>query len=121
MSTNPVLTSSRLDIRSPVGQEEPIKRHGLCGLAQPCLKNRVHTPVFRFFEATLLLVVSGRFDFKDSHHRITIEPSASLCLVEQNTCGDILKTPDGPDKRFRSIFITLTNRERFDCSPSKIR
>ncbi len=82
-------------------------RRGLCTLAQPCLKQPQHTPRFLFHEAAVLLVTAGRLDLDDGVHRIAVDASPSLLLVEANTCADLLKTPGGTEQRFRSLFLAL--------------
>ena len=86
----------------------PVQRRGLCTLAQPCLVQVQHTPRFQFHEATVLLVAAGQLDLDDGINQISFGAPTSLLLVEPGTCADLLKTPTGPEKRFRSIFLTLS-------------
>lgn len=86
----------------------PVLRRGLCSLAQPSLTQVQHTPRFLFHEATVLLVASGRLDLDDGTNPVSVGPGTSLLLVEPETCADLLKTPDGPEQRFRSLFLTLS-------------
>ena len=102
-------------VREPVGEASwhlpsgaPVSRHNLCGLARPCLRQALRTQRFRFFEATVLLVVTGRLTLDDGTHRLMVDSPSSLILVDPNTCTDILKTPGGDEGRFRSIFLTLS-------------
>ncbi len=86
----------------------PLLRRGLCGLAQPCLKQPQRTPRFLFQDATVLSVVSGRLRLDDGNHRIDVDAPDSLLMVEANTCADLLKAPGGAAHCFRSVFLTLT-------------
>lgn len=86
----------------------PIWRRGLCTVAQPCLKQEQHTPRFLFQDAAVLLIAAGRLDMDCGTHRIGADASASLLLVDANTCADLRKTPGGVEQRFRSVFLTLS-------------
>ena len=86
----------------------PVSRRNLCGLARPCLRHPQHTQRFRFFEATLLLVVSGRLTLDDGAVQLTADAPSALILVDQHACADLLKEPGGDDQRFRSIFLTFS-------------
>lgn len=101
-------------------------RRGLCSLAQPVLKQIQHTPRFLFHEATVLFVVAGRLDLNDAVSPLSVNTQASLLLVEPGTCADLLKTPGGPEKRFLSIFLTVSaslldafHRDRTPQPPNK--
>lgn len=93
----------------------PILRRGVCGLAQPCLRRTQHTPNFFFQDATLLLIASGRLEMHSPTRDISIEGSTSLLLVEPGTWANLQKKPAGPEKRFRSVFLTFSPEllERF--------
>ncbi len=67
-----------------------------------------HTPRFLFHDATVLLVVAGRLYLDDAVSPLSVDAQTSLLLVEPGTCADLLKTPGGPEKRFCSIFLTLS-------------
>ncbi|WP_150123522.1 helix-turn-helix transcriptional regulator [Halotalea alkalilenta] len=67
-----------------------------------------HTPRFLFHDATVLLVVAGRLDLDDAVSPLSVDAQASLLLVEPGACADLLKTPGGQEKRFRSIFLTIS-------------
>ncbi len=86
----------------------PVLRRGLCALAQPVLTQVQHTPRFLFHDATVLLVAAGRLDLNDQIQSLTIDTQKSLLLIEPGTCVDLLKMPEGPEMRFRSIFLTLS-------------
>lgn len=86
----------------------PIWRRGLCTVAQPCLKQVQHTPRFLFQDAAVLLIAAGRLDMDAGTHSISVDASASLLLVDANTCADLCKTPGGMEQRFRSVFLTLS-------------
>lgn len=87
----------------------PVLRRGLCGLAQPCLKQPQHTPRFLFHEATMVLVVAGRLELDDGHgSRAVADSPVSLLLVEPNTCVELVKAPGGDEQRFRSVLVTLS-------------
>ncbi|MGF7467755.1 helix-turn-helix domain-containing protein [Alcaligenes phenolicus] len=90
----------------------PVLRRGLCALAQPVLTQVQYTPRFLFHDATVLLVAAGRLDLNDNLHPLAVDvvsdAPGSLLLVEPGTSVDLLKTPDEQEKRFRSIFLTLS-------------
>ena len=86
----------------------PVSRRNLCGVARPCLRHPQRTQRFRFFEATLLWVVSGRLTLDDGALQLTADAPSSLILVDQHACADLLKEPGGDDPRFRSIFLTFS-------------
>jgi AraC-like DNA-binding protein len=86
----------------------PVSRRNLCGLARPCLRHPQHTQRFRFFEATLLFVVSGRLTLGDGAARLTADAPSALILVDQHTCADLIKEPGGDDQCFHSIFLTFS-------------
>ncbi len=85
----------------------PVLRRNLCTLAQPCLQQPQHTPRFLFHEAAVLLIAAGRLDLDDGVHRLAVDASPSLLLVEADTCADLMKTPGGTEQRFRSLFLAL--------------
>lgn len=87
----------------------PVQRRGLCSLAQPCLKQPQHTPRFLFHEAALVLVAAGRLQLDDgAGSPVVADSSASLLLVQPNTCAELVKTPGGAEQRFRSVLLTLS-------------
>lgn len=83
-------------------------RQGLCGLAQPELKQALYTPGFHFSEASVLLVTSGRMDLDDGANQVSVGGDAPLLLVDAGRHADLLKTPARDSKRFRSLFLTLS-------------
>lgn len=102
-------------------------RRGLCALAQPVLTQVQYTPRFLFHDATVLLVAAGRLDLNDDLHPLAVDvvsdAPGSLLLVEPGTSVDLLKTPDEQEKRFRSIFLTLSTSllemfQRYGSAPS---
>lgn len=88
----------------------PVLRRGLCGLAQPCLKQPQHTPRFLFHEATLVLVAAGRLQLDEGGGgpATVVDTPASLLLVQPGTCAELVKTPGGAEQRFRSVLLTLS-------------
>lgn len=85
-------------------------RRGLCGLAQPCLKQPQHTPRFLFHEATLVLVAAGRLQLDEGSRSpaVVVDTPASLLLVQPGVCAELLKTPGDAEQRFRSVLLTLS-------------
>src|ERR1700675_2035936 len=81
----------------------PVVRRGLCMLAQPCLRRPQHARRFRFFEATLLLVSSGRLTLDNGEALMELDGPLTLMAVAQNACADIKKIPGGHDLTFRSL------------------
>lgn len=104
--TTPAQAEARLHWPLPSGT--PVLRRGLCALAQPVLTRVQRTPRFLFHDATVLLVAAGRLDLDDGIHPLRIDAQASVLLVDPGTCADLVKTPDSRQKRFRSIFLTLS-------------
>ncbi len=86
----------------------PIARRGLCVLAQPCLRLPHHANRFRFLEASILLVGSGKLSVDQDGSTTLLEGPSALLAVAQNVCADLQKTPGGPDLIFRSLFLTLS-------------
>ena len=88
----------------------PVLRRGLCGLAQPCLKQPQHTPRFLFHEATLVLVAAGRLQLDEGSRSpaVVVDTPASLLLVQPGVCAELLKTPGDAEQRFRSVLLTLS-------------
>ena len=101
-ATQPDATGSAL----PSGA--PLPRRALCGLAQPCLARPQQTRGFRFFEATLLLVVSGELTLDAGDGPLTTNSPLSLMVVDQHARADLTKLPGGQENRFRSIFLSLS-------------
>jgi len=104
-----------------------VLRRGLCALAQPVLTQVQYTPRFLFHDATVLLVAAGRLDLNDYLPPLAVDvvsdAPGSLLLVEPGTSVDLLKTPDEQEKRFRSIFLTLSTSllemfQRYGSAPS---
>ncbi len=84
-----------------------VARRGLCTLAQPCLRRPQHARCFRFFDATLLLVVSGQMTLDNGEVVLALNDSSTLMAMEQNACVDIKKVPGGTDQTFRSVFLAF--------------
>ncbi|QZN97945.1 helix-turn-helix transcriptional regulator [Symbiopectobacterium purcellii] len=88
----------------------PVVRHGLCALAQPCLRQPQQTARFQFHEATVLLVVSGQMRLAFAGHEIVVDATRpALVLVDAGSCVDIVKTPGGAERCFRSVFMTIAS------------
>lgn len=74
----------------------PVVRHGLCALAQPCLRQPQQTARFQFHEATVLLVVSGQMRLAFAEHEVLVDATRpALVLVDAGSCVDIVKIPGG--------------------------
>ncbi|WP_174865697.1 AraC family transcriptional regulator [Pectobacterium polaris] len=95
------------DWRLPSGQ--PLQRYGLCALAQPHLRTPQQTTRFHFYEATLLLVLSGRLTIFEQHETTVVDTPSQLCLITPDASADLAKTPGGHDSAFRSIFLTFSS------------
>ncbi|MDN7804143.1 helix-turn-helix transcriptional regulator [Burkholderia gladioli] len=92
--------------RSPSG--EPLFRRALCALGQPCLSQPQATSHFVFHDATLLLIAAGRLDIDDGLAPLSVDAPDSLVLVDPGSRADLLKTPGGAERRFRSVFLGLS-------------
>ncbi|MBN3217653.1 AraC family transcriptional regulator [Pectobacterium polaris] len=101
------LLSSKADWTLPSGQ--PLQRYGLCALAQPHLRTPQQTTRFHFYEATLLLVLSGRLTIFEQNETTVVDNPTQLCLITPDANADLAKTPGGPDSAFRSIFLTFSS------------
>ncbi|WP_244102117.1 AraC family transcriptional regulator [Burkholderia ambifaria] len=99
-------TGSEDGMRLPSGTPA-IKREG-CSLARPCLRQPQVTRRFRFFDATLLLVVSGALTLYGGTQQLTADAPTSVILVDSHACMDLLKTPGVDEPHFRSIFLTFS-------------
>lgn len=84
-----------------------VARRGLCTLAQPCLRRQQHARGFRFFDATLLLVVSGQMTLDNGEIVLTLSDPLTLTAMAQNACADVKKIPGGDDQTFRSVFLAF--------------
>lgn len=88
----------------------PVVRQGLCALAQPCLRQPQQTARFQFHEATVLLVVSGQMRLAFAEHEVLVDAARpALVLVDAGSCLDIVKTPGGAERCFRSVFMTIAS------------
>ncbi|MEQ9743895.1 helix-turn-helix transcriptional regulator [Pectobacterium actinidiae] len=94
------------DWRLPSGQ--PLQRYGLCALAQPHLRTPQQTTRFPFYEATLLLVLSGQLTILEQDTATVIDTPSQLCLITPDASADLTKIPGGHDSAFRSIFLTFS-------------
>ncbi|AYH01370.1 helix-turn-helix transcriptional regulator [Pectobacterium parmentieri] len=90
----------------PSGQ--PLQRYGLCSLAQPHLRIPQQTTRFHFYEATLLLVLSGQLIILEQDKTTVVDTPSQLCLITPDARADLTKTPGGHDPAFRSIFLTFS-------------
>ncbi|MDG0796378.1 AraC family transcriptional regulator [Pectobacterium punjabense] len=95
------------DWRLPSGQ--PLQRYGLCALAQPHLRAPQQTTRFHFYEATLLLVLSGQLTILEQNKTTIVDTPSQLCLITPDASADLAKTPGGRDSVFRSIFLTFSS------------
>ncbi|WP_264652037.1 helix-turn-helix transcriptional regulator [Candidatus Symbiopectobacterium sp. NZEC151] len=101
----------------------PVVRHGLCALAQPCLRQPQQTARFQFHEATVLLVVSGQMRLAFEGHQVLVDATRpALVLVEAGSCVDVVKTPGGVEHCFRSVFMTIANAllENYSAASSAV-
>ncbi|WP_235319641.1 helix-turn-helix transcriptional regulator [Pectobacterium fontis] len=99
--------STEADWILPSGQ--PIQRYGLCALAQPYLRTAQQTPRFPFYEATLLLVLSGQLTIREQSETTVIDTPSQLCLITPDANADLTKTPGGHNAVFRSLFLTFSS------------
>lgn len=91
----------------PSGQ--PLQRYGLCALAQPHLRTPQQTTRFHFYEATLLLVLSGQLTLLEQNGTTIVDTPSQLCLITPDASADLTKTPGGHDAVFRSVFLTFSS------------
>ncbi|MDX6914630.1 helix-turn-helix domain-containing protein [Pectobacterium carotovorum] len=91
----------------PSGQ--PLQRYGLCALAQPHLRTPQQTTRFHFYEATLLLVLSGQLTLLEQNGTTVVDTPSQLCLITPDASADLTKTPGGHDAVFRSVFLTFSS------------
>jgi AraC-like DNA-binding protein len=90
---------------TPPGQ--PVLRPQLCMLAQPCLRQPQQADDYRFFDATLLLVRSGRLSLDNGAERLSADGPDAMVAVAQDARADLQKTPGGDEPTFRSQFLTF--------------
>lgn len=83
------------------------ERKDLCAVAYPRLHSVQHTQDFHFFDATLLLVLSGGLEIRAGEKSDSVNNAAGLCKVDPGFVADLSKIPaaDGP---FRSIYLTIS-------------
>jgi AraC-like DNA-binding protein len=82
-------------------------RRGLYTLAQPCLHRPQHASGFRFLDATLLLVISGRMTLDNGDLVLALNDPLTLTAMAQDACADVTKIPGGDDQTFRSVFLAF--------------
>ncbi|MEQ9916936.1 helix-turn-helix domain-containing protein [Pectobacterium aroidearum] len=99
--------SAEADWTLPSGQ--PLQRYGLCALAQPHLRTPQQTTRFHFYEATLLLVLSGQLTLLEKNSTTIVDTPSQLCLITPDASADLTKTPGGHDAIFRSVFLTFSS------------
>lgn len=99
--------SAEADWTLPSGQ--PLQRYGLCALAQPHLRTPQQTTRFHFYEATLLLVLSGQLTLLEQNSTTIVDTPSQLCLITPDASADLTKTPGGHDAVFRSVFLTFSS------------
>lgn len=92
---------------SPASLTRLVVRRDLCGLARPSLALPQHTRRFRFFDTTLVRVLSGQLSLDDGHTRLDFDAGSPLLLVDAHACADLRKTPGGGARRFQSMFLTF--------------
>ncbi|AOR65147.1 helix-turn-helix transcriptional regulator [Pectobacterium wasabiae] len=90
----------------PSGQ--PLQRYGLCALAQPHLRTPQQTTRFHFYEATLLLVLSGQLTMIEQNKTTIVDAPSQICLITPDASANLTKMPGGNDSVFRSIFLTFS-------------
>ncbi len=86
----------------------PIARHDLFTLSQPSLQRECRSHGFQFYDATLLLVSSGRLTLDDGRTAISSDAPTSLILIPKNARMDVTKYPGGAGHVFRSVFLTFS-------------
>ncbi|MFJ2684232.1 helix-turn-helix transcriptional regulator [Pseudomonas sp. NPDC087342] len=84
-----------------------LKAQALCSLAMPRLMQAQYATDFRFFEATLLVVISGRLTLGRDERTWELADSHSLMVVAKNSITNIRKMPDKNSLAFSSIFFTF--------------
>ncbi|NWB99628.1 helix-turn-helix transcriptional regulator [Pseudomonas gingeri] len=82
-------------------------KHPLCMLARPTLLRYQHANDFRFFEATLVLSLSGQLTLESDNRIWELADTQTLMVVAKNTTVNIQKTPGQDSSAFRSVFLAL--------------
>ncbi|MFC5473269.1 helix-turn-helix transcriptional regulator [Paraherbaspirillum soli] len=85
----------------------PIVRGGVGMLAQPLLRRPHAARSFRFFDAAILLVNSGKLTLDADQVHMELDEPLTLLAVAQDVRADIQKNPGSGDGTFRSMFLTF--------------
>jgi AraC-like DNA-binding protein len=86
----------------------PIAKRGLFTLSQPVLRRCCLSRGFTFFDATLLLICSGRLILDDTGEMTEASDAASVIVVPKDTRLDVIKSPDSADGIYRSVFLAFS-------------
>ncbi|MCU1728575.1 helix-turn-helix transcriptional regulator [Pseudomonas sp. 7P_10.2_Bac1] len=103
----PVTASQPDDARWLLPSGASQQAQTLCLLARPHLIHAQHATGFRFFEATLLVVTSGRLTLECADGSWTLTDPHTLMVVPKNTLADIEKTPGQNSPKFTSLYLAL--------------
>lgn len=90
---------------SPLAHSD--ERKDLCAVAYPRLHSMQQTADFHFFDATLLLVLSGELHMQVGDTRHLLSNSTGICKVDPGLAANLSKFPVG-DGQFRSIYLTIS-------------
>lgn len=103
-----------------------VVRDGVGVLAQPHLRRPHAARNFRFFDAALLLVSSGKLTLDADGGQVALDEPMTLLAVAQDLRADVRKNPGRGDAPFRSMFLAFApevilefqKRYENDSSPS---
>ncbi|PWC12513.1 helix-turn-helix transcriptional regulator [Brenneria corticis] len=88
----------------------PVERYRLYSMAQPYLQHAHQVVDFRFFDATLLLVKSGRLNLRRGQDlSMRLDNAQHIMLVAPHTLANVSKTPDAATGVFQSLYLSFSS------------
>ncbi|MFZ4835091.1 helix-turn-helix transcriptional regulator [Rouxiella sp. Mn2063] len=88
----------------------PVDHCRLFSLAHPFIQQPHQVRGFRFFEASLLRIKSGRLQAEDEQgSSVTLESRDRIMLIAQNTQVNVSKTPDAENGYFQSLYLSFSS------------
>lgn len=84
-----------------------VVRAGVGVLAQPHLRRPHAARNFRFFDAAILRVSSGKLTLDTDSDHVALDEPMTLLAVAQDLRADVRKNPGHGDAPFRSMFLTF--------------
>lgn len=94
-------------VKPPLPPGTLVVRGGIGMLAQPHLRKPHAARNFRFFDAAVLLVSSGKLTLDTDDDHVELDKPLTMLAVAQDVRADVSKNPGSGDTPFRSMFLTF--------------